>query len=119
MSAETLRKAAALIRERAEAATNDGYPWISRPHFSRRNCQTVQTRGQVYVAHYVTDADGEHIASWHPAVALAVAEWLDATARESEIESDDPRLRNFFTFGDTAPEVAALAVARAYLGGDA
>ena len=28
------------------------------------------------------DDDAEHIASWHPAVALAVADWLETTARD-------------------------------------
>lgn len=68
MSAAVLREAAALMRERAEAATpgpwtyedapNGFPPMVDKPHLS----------------------DAEHIASWHPAVALAVADWLDAQA---------------------------------------
>lgn len=87
MSAEILRKAASLMRERAEAATPG--PWIP------------------------FDADADHIASWHPAVALAVADWLDATADDwdrstAPIPVSDIRL----------DARAALAVARAYLGSD-
>jgi hypothetical protein len=30
------------------------------------------------------DGDAEHIASWHPAVALTVADWLDRTADDHD-----------------------------------
>lgn len=52
-----------------------------------------------------TKENAEHIASWHPAVALAVADWLEARARDCDTGGfDDP-------YGD--------AVARAYLGEEA
>ena len=47
-----------------------------------------------------------HIASWHPAVALAVADWLDLMARAMVGTS----------YGALPFEDAAVAVARAYLG---
>lgn len=51
--------------------------------------------------------DAEHIASWHPAVALAVAELLEA----------DARLMEQTAFAGADWEAAkSLAVARAYLG---
>jgi hypothetical protein len=53
--------------------------------------------------------DAEHIASWHPAVALAVADWLDLIANwrgpDGERRWDQSDSCDF----------AALAVARAYL----
>lgn len=113
MTAETLRRAAALMRERAEAASTrtadplrpDGAPWMARPHHARRDCHTVQTEGEMYLAHYVPEAVGEHIASWHPAVALAVADVLDRLADEREGE---PACAS--QYGE------ALDLARLYLG---
>jgi hypothetical protein len=49
-------------------------------------------------------ADAEHIASWHPAVALAVADWLDDTDTEGHHPDESC--------------CGACEVARAYLGGD-
>ena len=49
-------------------------------------------------------ANAEHIASWHPAVALAVADWLDADAGVMERHDLDVAISK------------AYAVARAYLG---
>lgn len=77
MSAEVLREAAALMRARAEAATPS--PWQIR-------------HGQYVTTNSIPPAligcderpDAEHIASWHPAVALAVADWLDAEAASLE-----------------------------------
>lgn len=43
------------------------------------------------------DADAEHIAAWHPGVALAVAEWLDLLGSQEEC--------------DWSPEMWARAVA--------
>lgn len=79
MSAEILRKAAALMRERASAAT-DG-PWAS---------SIVDSLPIVFDARAIPEpvvydqelrpGNAEHIASWHPAAALAVADWLDSQA---------------------------------------
>jgi len=111
VSAELLREAAALMRANA-AAAHEG-PWTREGIGGRRDAGYVHgERGQRIVAHYVPDRDIEHIASWHPVVALAVADWLDhAAARaESKIEHG----------GKPEPvwlhERDALAVARAYLG---
>lgn len=101
MSAETLRRAAALMRERAEAATPG--PWTARPTSTthsitghgRNVVVTPQTR--------VSEPNTQHIASWHPAVALAVADWLDTEA--NHIESG---------YGQRGGQ--PLAVARLYLG---
>lgn len=105
MSADVLRRASALMRERAEAAT-DG-PW--HPYFSEVRESTgfvVGVVGQTY-------ANAPHIASWHPAVALAVADWLDDVAERTRGTSQarlerDAEEREWY--------MPALTVARAYLG---
>lgn len=62
----------------------------------------------------------EHIASWHPLIALAVADWLEVRAREYDGMARGPFGLAGVAFvsgaggaGDADP---ALAVARAYLG---
>lgn len=75
MSAEILRRAAAAMRERAEAV--DG--WYSAAAWATTHPFSLP----------IEPADAEHIASWHPAVALAVADWLDATA-ERHHPSESP-----------------------------
>ena len=144
MSAEILRRAASLMRERAEAA--DAGPWTQDSQVrgdtvifnAEGEWVTNVTSGRTYAENIVTFdhevANGEHIASWHPAVALAVADWLATEAAEWEVNFlatqapsrgiDQPPALHY---GD--PEGAAknadyharraLAVARAYLGGAA
>ena len=51
--------------------------------------------------------EAEHIASWHPLVALAVADWLDAAAERAERPGA-------LALHSLSP--GPLAVARAYLG---
>ena len=117
MSEDVLRRAAALMRERAQAATPG--PWevapASEPYFRQ---PSVLAREQGINEEWVAECksernhgreDAAHIASWSPAVALVVADWLDLIARELESGAlyDLP----------TAPECeAAHAVATAYLG---
>lgn len=79
MSAEVLRRAASLMRERAEAATKG--PWttdvgliISNPG---PNAKYV---ADCYDEPEASADDAKHVASWHPAVALAVADLLDEIA---------------------------------------
>ena len=112
MTAETLRRAAALMRERAEAAGRDWnadcepgdslHLWVA-DHDPR------DPSGQTATQRLVGGADApwsEHIASWHPTVALAVADWLDAYAERLEVLGH--------AIGSNHGQ--ALAVARAYLG---
>lgn len=122
MSAELLRRAAALMRERAEAATPG--PWFAgnapsvrvvragHPVYGRPNVAMSGARA--------ADRNFPHIASWHPPVALAVADLLTTTAWWLEDEwPDDPDAPMDWmnSTGETAERVkAALAVARAYLG---
>lgn len=81
---DRIRAAERLIRERATVATSG--PWEFRP---RRGFESIghnpATIGFVGTAGYfvmlregtwATESDMAYIASWHPAVALAVADWL-------------------------------------------
>jgi hypothetical protein len=118
----TVRQAATLMRERAEAAT--GEAWIEGP------LDPIPTRGVwagprlVATVHQEREAplDSAHIASWSPGLAVDIASWLDEAAdREAE------HLAEAETNGDVVVRPprpgdeahAALLVARAYLGGDA
>lgn len=127
MSAEVLREAAALMRERAEAATPG--PWFTHEEHGRDYADegwsyvaTITRSGAEVTATaypggpdhgHDAQADAEHIASWPPAVAFAVADWLEFYAFTFEsreaAKGDVP---------SAAVNPFALAVARAYLGSD-
>lgn len=109
MSSGLPREAATLMRQRAEAADRywnaDVVPGDSL-HLWVPDYDPSDPSGQTAMQRVVGGAESplaEHIASWHPAVALAVADWLDACLAR------DPR-----ALGTEAE--SALAVARAYLG---
>jgi len=90
MSAEILRRAASLMRERAEAAEQPtgGDRWIidRLDHYAAPNEVYTGPLGAESgdVATATDAATAEHIASWHPAVALAVAKLLDRTADDHD-----------------------------------
>jgi hypothetical protein len=124
MSAETLREAARLMRERAEGAEFAiGDKWRAESPAGGLHTLQYEHHGEWVNAFrcgpcedwtyddnrhgYVggLEEPAEHIASWHPAVALAVAAWLDACADYYEAEPE-------YTHDG---EDYALAVARAYL----
>ncbi len=107
MSAETLRRAAALMRDRAEAVTID--PWQT----SHDDATQVWDERERLVASAEGLDEAAHIASWHPAVAFAVANLLDDTADAlgSQLATgDDPEQDVLSLYG------SEIAVARAYLG---
>lgn len=128
MSAELLRRAAALMRERAEAATGGGFGWHvtdlagGNEVWANRDAAGWDAFMVASTATRLNPnpgergyADAAHIASWHPAVALAVANWLDAVA---DLAPPDPHHADEEC--ETCEQVAAaLEVARAYLGEDA
>lgn len=127
MSAAELREAAALMRSRAEAAACAiGENWrmgdrstlytlefqgnddVWRNAFECGPCVVWSSELDAPKHEYVgtVEEPAEHIASWHPAVALAVADMLDSAAGHVEYT------------GDLVSEDVkhALTVARAYLG---
>ena len=127
MSAEALREAARLMRERALTARRNVMDagWKPGPTLDPDNngwyvaMDVPDADWDTTVAHLPYDYEGEtapHIASWHPAVALAVADWLDAKADQDDKGTcDDPRGCCNLCEHDYG-HIAALAVATAYLG---
>ena len=100
-----LRRAAAKARETATAAPRA--PWYVTHDPLGTHVENGEGRtGRVVkgAGEDRTDDKGEttadHIALWHPGVALAVAEWLDSAAHDAEQVGADPH---------------ALVVARALL----
>jgi hypothetical protein len=110
VSADLLRRAAKLMRDRAGATREpdqDAVRWYGLDG----DDEDVDALTYALVDQFRTStarADAEHIASWHPAVALAVAYWLDGYATEIDerpLHAPDCRACR-----------PAVAVARAYLG---
>jgi hypothetical protein len=95
---DELRRAAALMRERAEEANTDD---ARRPYGDRNADPVPPAEWGALVDNYLGGKIGAHCAAWTPAVALAVAEWLEIGA--------DP-----YACVDSSP---MLAVARAYVAG--
>lgn len=106
--ADLLRRAAALMRKRAEnVAQVCPPPWVdSASPFASFGHSLVDNQGAELSSAAPVVLD--HLASWHPAVALAVADWLDGFADETEVLNSHA--------SDCRPCAPALAVARAYLG---
>jgi hypothetical protein len=112
---EELRFAAKLLRERADAATPG--PWQhmclgSEGCLVLRATGTLRERGpHGRVARFgqkewqADHADAEYVATMHPGVARALADWLDRTVTDDE-------------YGEVTGFDEALAVARACLGTD-
>lgn len=114
--AETLRRAAGLMRERAQAASPgpwscDGKSGIDDLHFGHVGLPVL--RGPHGPNSYGPSlADTQHMAGMDPLVALAVADWLDEAADADE--------RNHRELGFSPIDVNhPLAVAHAYLAEEA
>lgn len=95
---DELRRAAALMRERAEAANTEG---ARRPYGDRSVDPVPESQWGALVENYLGGEMGAHCAAWTPAVALAVAAWLEIGANPYACVDSEPM----------------LAVARAYMGG--
>lgn len=126
MSADVLRRAAALMRERAEAATPG--PWTTVPgavnvwHFPESGTPIAVAHGLTVRGMKLGQSDAKHIAGMHPAVALAVAVWLDEVAHTWELvaaANEDGYSLDWdgypIKFEETT-DSHALTVARSYLG---
>ncbi len=94
---EMLGRTARLIRGRAQAANTAE---ARRPYGDSRIAPVPESGWGDLVDNYLGGAIGQHCASWPPAVALAVADWLETGS-------------NPHACVDLAPMVA---VARAFLG---
>lgn len=120
--AEELRAAAKVMRERAQAASPG--PWETCGRGVEQTAgdyadvlgQEVSCLSYCYGGAPIgpKQADADYIASMHPGIALAIADWLDEEA--AEYEALDAGAQAFLA-GDKGGDVApAIAVARTYLG---
>lgn len=123
MTADLLRRAAAKIRENAEAATPG--PWFTTDEgnthpgaFTDVGSKSVRVTSDCCSYQGTsTHADAEHIASWHPGVALDVADLLDFAAEA--FFADVRAASNIEHIAGMPMPARCIAVARAYLGEDA
>lgn len=115
MSAGLLREAAAVLRERAEAATPG--PWGIGIDDDPRTVSSVDPYN------WIADTSGNpneymdaaYIATMHPDVGLALADWLDDEAPAVAISiRDTPGITP-----DEVNQIPAIVLARAILGRDA
>lgn len=94
--AATIRRAAALIRKRAHAVQHFTSPWRTAGPDEGDEWRDQSDEWRVMYAtdhpaagliattpDYGTYCLPDHIASWHPGVALAVADWLASEALEA------------------------------------
>ncbi len=92
MSAEILRRAAALMRERADAATEG--PWRCDPEHKRdsrpADCYDVIDSDTFPVVGSIEHADAAHIASWQPAIAIRIHDWLLRVADDAVRDNYEP-----------------------------
>lgn len=134
MSADLLQRAAAVLREHAEKATPG--PWDTQFHRFQHETPDDRTaawdlRGAPHPAGYGTSftvvadlpvykdsetevaSDAAYLALMHPPVALALADWLDAIATDTErlVGAEGLLSLNVIVNGYTE----AIAVARAIL----
>lgn len=130
MSAELLRRAAAEMRKKAETATpGDWNPWGHAEPEEGCRCMScyepswsweidkidgpdcLNSSDCLHVMH-IKYEDADYISSWHPAVAMAVADWLDETADSWDLYGgSEGAARDAVRFA----YIRALDVARAYL----
>ena len=108
------------MRERADLPSDVTGPWHAR---DKSVVQPIDQSADVVVARQgfpdgwadeTYQATAAHIASWHPAVALAVADWLDSVAGALMPPHHTPHPDCGRSISP-ADEQAAIAVARAYL----
>lgn len=105
----TLRAAVELIRARAAAVSVTApSPWIVQEldivTDDEEPIETLSAGPTAGIHWRDAQAQRAHVASWHPAVAFAVADWLEATATAVQSAGWEDASRR------------ALAVARVYLG---
>ena len=120
--AAQLRTAAKWMRKRAEAATPGPWRPVSALYQDDAFSAVLDDRGDVDDPRTWLVGSGlgavnpagtvDHIASWHPLVALAVADWLEVEAAAADLVANDPVTAKAVGL----PDKRALAVARAYLG---
>jgi hypothetical protein len=106
MSAELLRQAATILRERAEAAT-PSERWVRNHFVPDSGSLHIERSKYIFSAVGGNAADRDYIATMHPGVGLSLADWLDAEATYA-IEC--------MTLSCDCPTTRATAVARLIVG---
>lgn len=87
MSADELRQAAATLRERADHANADDVPWIAE--VGAVGTAWINSPGEHHaISMHGWPAAARYIATVHPGVGLALADWLDTEAGVFEYERD-------------------------------
>ena len=97
---QELREAAKLMRERASL--------VPPPPWHQVGCQVNTDDSGNVIAQSGLPERAQYVASMHPGVALAVADWLDNEATATEGMADEAPVLGL-------PDRCAIAVARAYL----
>lgn len=97
---EALRSAARLIRDRAEAVppgpwtvTTESAKWGGVVAPATADHPEMEGYGGHLIGESMSEAKRVHVATWHPAVALAVADWLDTGANKYACVDRAPMLR--------------------------
>lgn len=114
VSAQRLREAAKVLRERAEETTPGPWSTVAGAsnvwRFPDQGTPTVVVSGNGAHGHHVKLTDAEYIATMHPDVGLALADALEQLADERDL------------FGHPGPKTidnnALVRVADLILGGD-
>lgn len=120
---DELRQAAALMRERAGGCESRRWHWEALGE--KRYPQRITSEGNVsLIAECFIDPshrpfEAEHIASWNPIVALAVADLLEESARYyEEVAAEHGEPGAAFVAGESGGDTdPAINLARAYLEG--
>lgn len=101
MSAQELRQAAETLRERAgNASSGDGpthsHEWFSDLTYMSKRYEVVAVNEGSIIASNLDRWAAEYIATMHPGVGLALADWLDTRAELHELTArlEVPNLDN-------------------------
>lgn len=119
--ADLIRRAEALMRQRAEAASpgrwnemcmgSEGCSVLNDGRLRDRKHVSFSGRKEWKADH----ADAEHIASWGPVPVGAVAHWLEGRARDADCARFDGGMWSLDDCDEPVGVEEAIKVARAYL----
>ena len=120
MTRARLREAARVLRERAVAAAH-GAPGPWRTWITSDRKWTIvdsNSHGTLAPARCVDDDVADYIATVHPGVGVALADWLDNAAEDAEMVQPGGGLEHFPDIRVSFNTEKALALADLILGDD-